>query len=160
MPRTFFVTSRTAGGKALFQTKRMADLFIEGLRVYMRAGKMQIHDFVVMPNHVHILMTIPGDTSLEKAMQLIKGSFSYKASHELDFKGEVWQRGYSDVRIVDEQSFAEHRRYIAQNPVRAGLVQIAEDFPFGSTFLKRRKQSGAEAPPAFPEALGTTEVVP
>ena len=72
-PRTFFVTSRTAGGRSLFQTERMASLLIDVLRFYMRAGKITIHDFVIMPNHVHILMTLPGETTLEKAMQLIKG---------------------------------------------------------------------------------------
>jgi len=63
-PRTFFTTTRTAGGKSLFQTERMANLFIEVLRSYVRAGEFTVHDFVVMPNHVHILVTIPGGSSL------------------------------------------------------------------------------------------------
>src|ERR1017187_8778666 len=100
-PRTFFVSSGTAGRRSLFQTDRMANLFIEVLRSYMRSGKIVVHDFVVMPNHVHILMTLPGEVSLEKAMQLIKGSFSFRANKELGFRGEIWQRGFSDVLIVD-----------------------------------------------------------
>jgi putative transposase len=70
---------------------------------------MVVHDFVVMPNHVHILMTLPGDVSLEKAVQLIKGGFSFRANKELGFRGEIWHRGFSDVRIVDELSFEQHR---------------------------------------------------
>jgi len=106
---------------------------------------MVVHEFVVMPNHVHILITIPGELSLEKAMQLIKGSFSFRANKELGFRGEIWQRGYSDVRVVDEQSFEEHRAYIENNPVRAGLVNSAEEYPFGSLYLKKRKYTGAKA---------------
>jgi hypothetical protein len=97
-----------------------------------------------MPNHVHILMTLPGEVSLEKVIQLIKGGFSFRANKELGFRGEVWQRGFSDVRIVYEQSFEEHRAYIVNNPVKAGLANSAEEFPFGSVFLKKRKNAGAK----------------
>ncbi len=106
---------------------------------------MIVHEFVVMPNHVHILMTLPGEMSVEKAMQLIKGGFSFRANKELGFRGEIWQRGFSDVRIVDEQSFEEHRAYIENNPVKAGLVSAAEEYPFGSVYLKKKKHAGAKA---------------
>jgi putative transposase len=59
---------------------------------------------------------------VEKAMQLIKGGFSFRAGRELGFPGEVWQRGFSDVRIVDELSFNQHKAYIDNNPVKAGLA--------------------------------------
>jgi putative transposase len=146
-PRTFFATTRTAGGKSLFQTERMANLFIDVLRSYVRSEKIVIHDFVVMPNHVHILMTVPGDLSLEKAMQLIKGGFSYRAKKELEFRGEVWQRGFSDVRIVDEQSFQQHREYIDNNPVKAGLAISPADFVSGSAYLKKQKRETAKPTP-------------
>jgi putative transposase len=144
-PRTFFVTTRTAGGKSLFQTDRMAKLFIEVLRSYMRSGKITVHDFVIMPNHVHILMTVPGEMSLEKAMQLIKGSFSFRANKELGFRGEIWQRGYSDVRVLDDKSFQQHRAYIENNPVKAGLANTPNEYPFGTAYLKKQKHTGAKA---------------
>lgn len=139
-PRTFFVSTRTAGGRSLFQTDRMAILLIEVLREKMRSGKMAIHDFVIMPDHVHVLMTLPGETSLEKAMQLIKGGFSFRARKELGFGGEIWQRGYSDVQILGDGSFRRHREYIENNPVKAGLASTPEEYPFGTAYLKKRKQ--------------------
>jgi putative transposase len=157
--RTFFTSTRTASGKSLFQTERMADLFIDVLRSSMRSGKMIVHDFVVMPNHVHILMTVPGDMSLEKSMQLIKGGFSFRANKELGFRGEIWQRGFSDVRVVDEQSFQQHRKYIEDNPVKAGLASSPEEYPFGSAYLKRQKRAEAKAQ-SLASSIGTTEVVP
>jgi putative transposase len=129
----------------LFQTDSMANLFVDVLRCHMKARKFTAHEFVVMPNHVHILLTVPGDLSIEKAMQLIKGGFSFRAKKELGFHGEVWQRGFSDVRIADEQSFRHHRNYIESNPVRAGLANSAEEYPYGSVFLKRQKCTGAKA---------------
>ncbi len=125
----------------------------------MRSGRVTVHDFVVMPNHVHILMTVPGEMSLERAMQSIKGGFSFRANKELGFRGEIWQRGFSDVRIVDEESFQRHREYIDNNPVRAGLAGSPEEFPYGSAYLKKRKRAGAEARSPEPQG-GTTEVMP
>jgi putative transposase len=144
--RTFFVTTRTAGGRSLFQTTRMAELLIDVLRSCVKAGRFTVHDFVVMPNHVHILMTIPSSMTIERAMRFIKGGFSFRAKRELGFQGEIWQRGFSDVRIVDESSLQQHRAYIDNNPLRAGLAGVPEDYPYGTAFLKQRKLAGAKAP--------------
>jgi putative transposase len=138
----------------------MAELFIEILRSYMRAGKMTVHDFVIMPNHVHILMTVPVEMNLEKAMQLIKGSFSFRASKELGFRGEIWQRGYSDVQILDDQGFQQHCEYIDNNPVKAGLANKPDEYPFGTAYLKKQKHAGAKAQGLLGSSIGTTEVVP
>jgi len=122
----------------------MANLFIEVLRTSMRSKKIVVHDFVVMPNHVHLLMTVPGEVSLEKAMQLIKGGFSFRANKELEFRGEIWQRGFSDERINDEQSFQQHQEYIDNNPVKAGLSNSPGEYRFGSACLKKQKLATAE----------------
>src|ERR1700730_7206610 len=102
------------------RTERMASLFVDVLRSQMRARRFVVHDFVVMPDHVHILLTVYDDMTLEKAMQLVKGGFSYRAGKELDFQGDVWQRGFSDVLVIGEESFHRHREYIDLNPVKAG----------------------------------------
>jgi len=94
---------------------------------------------------MHALITIPGTLTVERAMQLIKGRFSFRARKELGFPGEVWQRGFSDVRITDEDSFRQHSLYIGQNPIRAGLAEKANEFPYGSAYLKKMKRAGAEA---------------
>jgi REP element-mobilizing transposase RayT len=75
----------------------MAALFIEVLRAYMRSGKMTVHDFVIMPNHVHILMTVPGEMTIEKAMQLIKGGFSFRANKPT--RSSVFAARYGSVGI-------------------------------------------------------------
>lgn len=143
--RTFFVTTKTSMGRALLQSERNATLFIDVLRSYVAAKKFQVHDFVVMPNHVHLLITVGEDIAIEKAVQLMKGGFSYRLKKEFGYAGEVWQRGFSDVRIEDKQSFLRHQDYIAQNPVRKGLASSSEEFPFCFTYLAKQKAAGAKA---------------
>src|SRR5436305_7656582 len=90
--RTFFISSKTAEGKALLQSERMAMLFIDVLRSYVSQGQFVVHEFVVMRNHVHLLITVDRDMTIEKAVQLIKGNFSYRARKEFNLRGAIWQR--------------------------------------------------------------------
>ena len=147
-------------GRALLQSQRNATLFIDVLRSYVDAEKFKVHDFVVMPNHVHLLITVGDSMSIEKAVQLIKGGFSYRIKKEFGYSGEVWQRGFSDVRIEDRESFLRHREYIWQNPVRTGLVDSSEKFPYCFTYLAQKKKAGAEARDGNCTLGGTSKLVP
>lgn len=127
------------------QTERMANLFIDVLRHYMREKRFTVHDFVVMPDHVHVLLSLGTDLSIEKAVQMIKGNFSFRAKKELGYTWDVWQKGFSEVQVSTEESFIRHQHYIDQNPVKAGLAPSAEEYPYCSTFLKKRKAAAAKA---------------
>jgi putative transposase len=140
--RTFFATTRTSQGRQLLQSERNATLLIDVLRSYVAAGKFRLEDFVVMPDHVHLLITVGADMTIEKAMQLVKGGFSFRLKKETGYLGEVWQRGFSEVRVANDQSFLQHREYIAGNPVKAGLVDSPEKFPYCFTYLALRKAQG------------------
>ncbi|MGA8044576.1 MAG: transposase, partial [Terracidiphilus sp.] len=134
--RTFFATTKTAMGRPLFQVERNAALLIEILRELVAEQIFELHDFVIMPDHLHLLLSIDGGCSIEKAMQFIKGRFSLRIKREDIFQGEVWQRGFSEVRITDAQSFDAHRLYIAQNPVQAGLVAKPNEYAFCFSYLR------------------------
>jgi putative transposase len=97
--------------------------------------------------------------SIEKAMQLIKGNFSFRARAELGLKCEIWQRGFSDVRVNDDGSFRAHQRYIHNNPVKAGLAASPEEFPYSSLHLRRLKLQGLNSK-SEEVPFGTTGVVP
>jgi putative transposase len=105
---------------------------------------MLIYGFVLMPDHFHILMT-PTE-SLERAVQCIKGGFSFRAKKQFGWNGEIWITGFSDHRIRDEADFAVHQRYIHRNPVKAGIVQPENEYPFSSA-------SGRFELDAFPPGL-------
>jgi putative transposase len=143
--RTFFVTTKTSMGRALLQSERNATLLIEVLRSYVAARKFHLHDFVIMPDHVHLLIAVDGDMTIERAMQFIKGGFSYRLRKEFGYSGVVWQRGFSEVRVDNRESYLRHREYIAENPVKAGLVDSPEKFAYCFTSLARRKAAGAKA---------------
>jgi putative transposase len=135
-PGTFFVSTQTQDRHPIFRKEGNAELFLETLQHYRREGNYRLHAFVVMPDHIHLLLT-PTDITLERAMMLIKGGFS----HRIGFP--VWQRSFTDRRMRDRADFLTHRDYIHHNPVRARLCARPEDYPYSSAFAK--PTSAAEA---------------
>ncbi len=99
---------------------------------HYRGSAYLLHEFVIMPDHIHVLLT--PKTSLERAVQFIKGGFSFRAKKELGSNWEVWQKGFADHRIRDARDNAEHVQYIRQNPVRERLSSSAQDFPYSSAY--------------------------
>jgi putative transposase len=129
---TYFLTAGTYNKTHILQSERMSDLFCEVLFRYRDAGKFSLHAFVVMPNHIHLLLTVPEGLMLERTMQLIKGGFSYEAGKQFGMSGAIWQKSYMDRRVRDGVECGRFREYIHQNPVRAGLVGAAEQFVHSS----------------------------
>src|SRR5689334_17572277 len=134
--RTFFVTSVTHQRRSLFQTDRMSNLLLNVLKENVRRSRFQLHEFVIMPNHFHLLLTPAHEVSLERAVQFIKGGFSYRAKKELDYPWEVWERSFTDQRIKDAEEYQRYGNYILQNPTRAGLCTAAEEYPYSSASSK------------------------
>ena len=126
-------------GRRLLQLERNAELLIDVLRSLIAEHRFKLHDFVIMPDHVHLLVEVVGDMTTEKAMQLIKGRFSHRLSHEFGYKGEVWQRGFTEVQVMNRESLEKHREYIGQNPVKAGMATSADAFPFCFRYLAAKK---------------------
>jgi putative transposase len=101
---------------------------VSTLEAYRVQGKFALHAFVVMPDHVHVLLTPAHHVSLEKALQFIKGGFSFR----LKSPSEVWERGHFDKRVPDCAAYEACLVYIDQNPVKERLSTVASDYPFCS----------------------------
>jgi len=97
-----------------------------------KKGRFLLHEFVVMPDHFHVLVTPAEDVPVEKAVQYIKGGFSFRAGKELGFKAEIWQESFAERRIKDASDYDSHRKYIRENPVARFLVDSAEKYPYSS----------------------------
>ena len=91
-----------------------------------------LHAFVIMPDHLHLLIT-PFE-ALEKSVQLFKGGFSYRAKRELEWSKEIWQPGFTEHRVRDEVDWLNHIEYIRQNPVRARLTDDRALYRYMNTF--------------------------
>ncbi len=126
--RIFFVTTITAQRQPIFRREAAANLLIDTLAHYRDEQKFLLHEFVIMPDHLHALITPADEISLERAMQFIKGGFSFR----LHVRGPVWQASFTNHRVQDQEDYENHREYIWMNPVRARLAAKAEEYPYSS----------------------------
>jgi len=137
-------------GRRILQSERNASLLIDVLRSLVVEKHFDLLDFVIMPDHFHALITVHQEMTIEKAMQLIKGRFSRRIKLETGYLGEAWQRGFTEVQVMNTDSLKKHRLYIAENPVKAHLAESASQYAFCYEFLARKKAetagiAGAEA---------------
>lgn len=128
----YFITASTFQKQSLFQSDRLSLPFIETLLHYRLQKKYLLHEFVVMPNHFHLLIT--PTLTLEKALQFIKGGFSYRAKKELGFAGSIWQPSYYDRRVRGAEEYINFKYYIRQNPVKRGLAKVPEEYRYSSAY--------------------------
>ena len=156
---TYFVTSQTWQRRTVFSKPAWAELFISTLQGY-RGRAYQLHEYVLMPEHFHILIT--PSVTLERAVQFIKGGFSFRAKKELESNLEIWQSGFSDHRLRGAQDYSNHVRYIFRNPVGRQLVERAEEYPYCSAFPGSLKDEAPQwlKPLSGDQAFGAAKAGP
>jgi putative transposase len=167
---SYFITTKCWESRAIFQITENAEILIEALFHYRDRKAYALHEFVVMPDHLHLLLTPSSSTSLEKSMQLIKGGSSYRIRKARKQKMEIWQVGFHDWTIRHSTDWQNKVEYIHTNPVRAKLVQKPEDWPYSSASGKfildpipekfLPLSSGAKAQTASPLSQGLKPLPP
>jgi len=128
----YFVTTDTWQKHPLFINTVMANIVVEQIVCCRDRGFYMLHAFVVMPDHLHVLLTPAETTTIEKAMQMIKGGSAHKMGLERPNKFPVWHTGFHDRWMRDAEEYRGSKRYIEQNPVVARLSEAAEAYPYSS----------------------------
>jgi REP-associated tyrosine transposase len=157
--QTYFATSDTWQRRTLFRTESWSRLFFQNLLSH-RGTAYLLHEFVLMPDHFHLLMTPL--TTLERAIQFVKGGFSYRVKKELGSNAEIWNRGFADHRIRDSEDYARHVRYIHLNPVKKHLCNAPAEYRHSSAFPGWKLDPIPQwlKPLNDRASCGTTEVAP
>ena len=110
---------------------RLAGL-VEGAFQFFDGSRYRLHAWVVMPNHVHVVVTPLADASVSHIVSSWKSFTAKRANALLGRHGAFWQEDYFDRFIRDEQHFAAVISYVEDNPVVAGLCARSEDWGFSS----------------------------
>jgi putative transposase len=122
-----FLTFSCYRRQAYLSAVAAMDLFEDALERVRQRYLFVVAGYVVMPEHVHLLVNEPRRALLSKAIQALKLSVSMR-SRERPF----WQAHYYDFNVSTHEKFVEKLRYIHRNPVRRGLVAKPEDWKWSS----------------------------
>lgn len=132
---TYFVTTKSWENTFCLQAVNVAQIVVGKMLEHRDKGNYLLHDFVLMPNHLHLILT-PVSTSLEKCMQLIKGGSSFEMHKLRRSRTEIWQSGFHESRVKSWAEYQVKRDYVNFNPVAAKLVERPEDWEFSSASRK------------------------
>lgn len=105
------------------------NLFLSALEQTRREYSFRVYAYVVMPEHVHLVLSEPERATLAQALQALKVSVSKRLRWK---SGAFWQKRYYDHNIRDHEKFSEKLRYVHRNPVRRGLCEKPEDWAWSS----------------------------
>ena len=137
-----FVTTATQDRRPIFEISRMADLFVDTVLHFRMLGHYKLHAYVVMPDHVHLVLT-PQSISLEQAVNLIKTGFEHRLETELP----IWEENFTGYSIATMRDLEVVRTYLHELPVRANLSPAAELYPHSSAYHRTIDELPTTTPP-------------
>jgi putative transposase len=131
-PGVYFITTDTWERREIFSKPDPARIVVEQIMECQEREFYLLHAFVVMPNHLHLLITPGQEASIEKAVMMIKGGSSHRIKKELLYSFPIWMHGYHDrwIRNIDE--YRIRKQYIEQNPVKARLSESPSGYVWSS----------------------------
>jgi putative transposase len=133
-----FITFSCHDRKPYLGTPAARDLFLDSLERTRQRYSFEVLGYVVMPEHVHLVVSEPPDELLSKAIQSLKVSVSKRLTQR-----PFWLPRYFDLNVFTHNKLVDKLTYMHHNPVARGLVQRPQDWPW-STFAHYK--SGTAAP--------------
>jgi REP element-mobilizing transposase RayT/DNA-directed RNA polymerase specialized sigma24 family protein len=136
--RFYHPRNRGLSRRTVFETRRDVRFFLSLVARAVRAGWIEVHAYAIMPNHFHLLIRslVPGGMAL--AMQFIEANYTRYFNRTRERDGPLFRGRYGSDEVDDYRYWLSVVGYIDQNPVRAGLVERATDYPFGSAWFYGR----------------------
>jgi REP element-mobilizing transposase RayT len=125
-------------GEALLKHANVANMVQNSLLKFDRE-RYRLFAWVVMPNHVHTLMTRFEGYELKDIFHSLKSYTAHEANKMLHRSGQFWLEDYFDRYIRNAEHFQKTVRYIENNPVKARLCEKPSDWPFSSAWFKKSK---------------------
>ena len=131
--QSHFVTFTCYHRRAYFNLPDVCDLFVQCLESMRCRFAMCVYGYVVMPEHVHLLLNEPKQGMLADAIHWLKLSVAKREPWLGDSRSSVfWQKRYYDRNVRDEREFTKKLRYLHRNPVTRGLVKQPGDWKWSS----------------------------
>ena len=126
--RPYLITTVIRDRRPVFCDWRIGRLLVAELRNVTENRYAETLAWVIMPDHLHWLMT-PGSESLDAVVRRIKSRSAIVINQQKGTTGPLWQTGYHDHALRQSEDIRKVARYIIANPLRAGLVTHIGDYP-------------------------------
>jgi len=126
----YFITTVINKRKKIFVNLDICRNIILQMKQFDEEGYVETIAWVIMPDHIHWLFELKEDYDLATVLKKFKGRSARKLNLLLGEKGTFWQHAYYDHALRTDEDIKQISRYIVANPLRAGLVERIEDYPY------------------------------
>lgn len=126
----YFVTTVINNRRKLFVELNVCRKVVEEMKQLDAEGDIETLSWVIMPDHIHWLFQLKSDANLAAVVKKFKGRSARSLNSLLGNKGTFWQHAYYDHALRTDEDIKKVARYIVANPLRAGLVEKIEDYPY------------------------------
>jgi putative transposase len=130
--KTLFITFNVYAKRPLFRDPKACSFFLHTLRYYKPQLGFQLLGYVVMEDHIHLLVRTPLDASVSAMMQKIKGAFGRKWKMMTHWKGPVWQKSFFNAVLSDETALKQRLNQIHDHPVYGRLCPSKTRYAYSS----------------------------
>jgi putative transposase len=125
------VTQRGNHRERVFMTDGDPEAYLSLLHAYSRRYGLEIFAYCLMPNHVHLVVVPANADGMHRALQAVHSQYAQRVNRMRSICGHLWQGRYRSCTL-DTHHFVNAIRYTELNPVKAGMVQSAEDYAWSS----------------------------
>lgn len=138
-------------GECCLRKPEIAQIVIQALKQF-EGERYALHDWVVMPNHVHLVIEPRGAHALNDILHSLKSYTATEANRRFGRHGAFWQHESYDRLIRGQEELDRCVEYVRQNPVRANLAEAPEQYAFNSAGYVAGRDAGATSSPVVAPA--------
>ena len=131
----FFLTATVRDRRRPFSNPRTATKCLSILRETAAKLGVEVDTHCLMPDHVHLLITAQEGIDVADFMYRFKQASGFDCNRQLGWSGPFWQASYYDHLIRKSEDVESVRAYILGNPVRVGIVDDVEEYPYGGSLV-------------------------
>jgi REP element-mobilizing transposase RayT len=137
----YITTTVTINREPIFKKHKAANILLDTILSGKRQSWYYLISFIIMLDHIHLII-VPREKNISECMKSIKGFSSRQINKLFDRKGSIWQAGYYDYILDNEDKILSRIRYVEENPVRKGLVTRAEYYKYSSARYRNETDYG------------------
>ncbi len=141
------VTTNAAQRRPIFRERQAAEELLRVIAEVRTEEHVDVNAYVIMPDHVHLVLSVHRRTSLGRVLQLIKGRFAWRYNRDRNRSGKVWQDRFHEKALRSEAELLRALEYVENNPVTGGLADRPEYYLWSSASGHARGQAKSLPPP-------------
>ena len=122
----------------IFKATSDFEMYLSKLGYWSKTLGVEVHAWVLMSNHLHLLITPESDEAVSNMMKRLAGSYSRYFSKRYGLTGTLWESRFKNVPVINQTHLEQIKAYIEQNPVRAGICSEVADYRWSSAYSGRR----------------------